>query len=57
MAARTRIAAAGVLPGVFGLFLGCVLQTVMLSLAAVIASLAFVALADKVRLAPVPALG
>ena len=44
-----RIAVPGSLPGAFGLILGGVLQTALLSLTAVIASLVYIALAAKVR--------
>jgi len=49
-----RIDVAGSLPGISFLLLGGVLQTIMLSMTAVIASLVFIALGAKVCHAPAP---
>ena len=49
-----RIEAVGSLPGVMFLLLCGVLQTIMLSMAAVVASLVFIVLSAKVRQAPAP---
>jgi len=49
-----RLDVAGSLPGMSFLLLGGVLQTIILSMTAVIASLVFIALGAKVRHAPAP---